>query len=120
MSADAGILDRIDIRWSVRTRSLIDTRLGKAIAHGAFSMRLGTYSGPTTQRIMADNINARGVHEGDIETVSCIDGSPSDEEVLDLLNARGIRPEDIVEMIIQDVIVDDASEVAASIREPGR
>lgn len=115
MSANAAILDLIDIRWSVRTRSAVDTTSGKAIAHGGFSMTLGTYDGPISRQMMADAINARGMHAGDVDDISCIDGAPSNDEVIAVLTTRGIQPEDVVEMIIQDVLVDDANETSSNI-----
>ena len=120
MSADAQILDRIDVRWSVRTRSIVDTAFGKAVVNCSFSIVLGTYDGPTTQKTLADNINGRGVYEDDIDSVSCIDGDPSVTEIVQILAACSVRPEDVVEMIIQDVIVDDGHEIASSIMEPRR
>jgi len=120
MSADAQILDRIDIRWTVRTRSIVDTAFGKTVVNCSFSIVLGTYDGPTTQKTLADNINGRGVYEDDIDSISCIDGDPSVTEIVKILAACSVRPEDVVEMIIQDVIVDDDHEIASSIMEPRR
>lgn len=117
MSADAQILERIDIRWAVRTRSVIDTAFGKAVVHCSFSITLGTYDGPSDQRTIAQNIVARGVYAEDIDSVSCIGGATDIDQVVVTVNAWGIRPEDVVEMIVQDVIVDDVHEIASSIRE---
>jgi hypothetical protein len=120
MSADAQILDRIDIRWAVRTRSVIDTAFGKAVVHCSFSITLGTYDGPCSQRTIAQNILARGVYAEDIDSVSCIDGETETAQIVTIVNAMGIRPEDVVEMVIQDVIVDDVHEIASSILETRR
>lgn len=120
MSADPQILDRIDIRWAVRTRSVIDTAFGKVVVHCRFSIRLGTYDGPCSQRTIAQYILTRGVYAADIDSISCIDGVTEIDQVVVIVNACGIRPEDIVEMIVQDVIVDDVHEIATSILEPGR
>jgi hypothetical protein len=112
--AEADVLDRIDIRWAVRTRTEFDTPVGTATALGSFLMTLGAYPGPATRQIMADNINARGVHDGDLEEVSCPGGAPSLRQATEIVSARGIRVEDIVEMTIQTVIVDDVREIAES------
>jgi hypothetical protein len=120
MPADAQILERIDIRWAVRTRSVIDTAFGKAVVHCSFSITLGTYDGPSDQRTVAQNIVARGVYAEDIDSVSCIDGVTEIDQIVTIVNACGIRPEDVVEMIVQDVIVDDVHEVASTILETRR
>jgi len=120
MPADAQILDRIDIRWAVRTRSVIDTAFGKAVVHCSFSITLGTYDGPPDQKTIAKNIVARGVYAEDIDSVSCIDGETEIARIVTTMNAMGVRPEDVVEMIVQDVIVDDAHEIASTILETRR
>ncbi|MFZ3481836.1 hypothetical protein [Sphingomonas sp. 3-13AW] len=91
----------------VKTRSVIMTSNGEAIADARFSITLGTYSGPTTPKIMADNINARGVYEDDVHEVFSPAGAPPLSEAATLLSSRGILPDDIVDMAIEDVLIDD-------------
>ena len=117
MPADAQILDRIDIRWFVKTRSVVGTAFGNTVVNASFLITLGTYDGPGTQKTLAENINSRGVHEDDIDGITCIDGDPSMTDVVAVLGDRGILPEDVVDMIVQEVIVDDVHEVASSILE---
>lgn len=117
MKPDASVLERIDVRWAVRTRVEFDTVRGTATATASFLMTLGTYDGPMTKEMMADNISSRGIHEGDVDDVQCDGGAPSIRETETILAGRGIRPDDIVEMVVRDVILDDAHEIASSVLE---
>lgn len=108
MDSNEATLERIDIRWDVRTRSTYREARGEVAVEASFLMTLGTYSGPTDRKVMADNINARGVHVDDVDSVSCEGGAPSLREAAAALAERGISEADVVHMRIAAVLLDEA------------
>lgn len=112
--SDDNVRDRIDVRWAVRTRSPIDTSHGPAVAYASFLITLGTYGGDIAIGQMTDNINARGVHDGDVIFVT----SPGDAVTLDeasrIMRDRGVAETDIIDMLIAAIVLDD-EEIAQSV-----
>jgi len=102
----AAVLDRIDVRYNVSAICMLNNKNEFNKITCNFSITAGTYSGITTAKIMADLINSRGVHEGDIVTI--IGGtSTTKEEAATALRLRGIKPGEIKSMTIESVILDD-------------
>lgn len=114
MSQDANVRDRIDVRWKVVTRSPISTPRGDAVAEAEFFMTLGTYGGDITAKDMADNINARGVYDGDVVSVSSPGDAVTVAVATEVMHRRGVKEGDIVEMVVAAVMLDDC-EIAESV-----
>jgi hypothetical protein len=98
-------LDRIDIRWFVEVQAACSGPFGELVIEANFVMTLGTYSGKMTPQIMAENINQRGISEGDVAKIVGTDLPLVVGEAA--LKTRGVRAEDIVSMSIEGVVLDD-------------
>ncbi|OYX95521.1 MAG: hypothetical protein B7Y74_04030 [Novosphingobium sp. 35-62-5] len=102
---DPAVTDRLDIRWFVQIEAKCTGPYGTMTVKAALWMTLGTYAGEMTPAIMAENINQRGICEGDVTEVIGMDVPVMVGEAA--LATRGIMPEDISSMTIESVLVDD-------------
>lgn len=106
MTIDAATLDRIDVRYAVKTHFEFGGR-DFFVAKASFQITASLHAGIPTKDDMADLIVSRGLHEGDIDDLSGTD--LSEKVVIAMIMEKSIVAGDITEMVIDEVTVDDVA-----------
>ena len=115
MSDKSDILDRIDLRFDVHFECSVkkDDRNAVTVL-GNILIACGTYSGIPTKENLVELINDRGIYDQDISSMT---GSrrwqPSMEEAAKMIHARGITVDEIKKATIAAVMLDE-TDIAVS------